>query len=56
MPLHELMTDKIIFVKKHGTVVKSNIPAAVTSKEIITYDMTLQIEVGDSFYGSCRIS
>ena len=52
MPFRELMTDRLTFVKKDGTVVREGIPATVSSKKIITDDVQLPIEVGDSFVRS----
>lgn len=49
MSLSSLMRDRVSFVKKDGTPVKSNISANVSSKQITTLDVSLRIEVGDCF-------
>ena len=49
MPFSELTNDRLTFVKKDGTVVKSDVPATVSSKGITTFDVTLRVEIGDSF-------
>jgi hypothetical protein len=49
MPLQSLMNDRVTFVKKDGTVIRSDIPAAVTSGQIITSAADPPIQVGDHF-------
>ncbi|MCP3441999.1 hypothetical protein [Bradyrhizobium sp. CCGUVB14] len=47
MSLQSLMKDKVTLVKKDGTVLKMDIPAAVTSGQITTFVTEFPIEVGD---------
>ena len=47
--LSNLARDKVTLVKKNGEIVRENIPATVSSGEIITYAHDLSIEVGDHF-------
>ena len=44
-----LMRDKVTLVKKDGTVLRSDIPATVSTGQITTYAEDLPIEVGDHF-------
>jgi hypothetical protein len=44
-----LTNDRVTLVKKDGTVVRENIPATVSSKQITTFMPDLPIEVGDHF-------
>lgn len=48
MPFSSLTTDRLTLVKKNGTVVRSEIPATVSSGRITTFAADLPIEVGDS--------
>jgi hypothetical protein len=45
----DLTNDRVTLVKKDGTVVRENIPATVSSKQITTFMPDLPIEVGDHF-------
>lgn len=40
-------TDKISLAKSDGTLVKENVPAIVTKGQVITWDTSLPVEVGD---------
>jgi hypothetical protein len=54
MSLQSLMKDKVTLVKKDGTVLKMDIPAAVTSGQITTFVTEFPIEVGIIFSGNCQ--
>lgn len=45
--LQDLLNDKVTLVKNNGEKVKSGIPAQVSSNQIIIFDSSLPIEVGD---------
>lgn len=47
--LGSLRQDKVTLVKKDGTVFRADIPATVSTGEIITFIRDLPIEVGDHF-------
>ena len=47
--LQSLARDKVTLVKKDGTVFRADIPATVSTGEIITFMKDLPIEVGDHF-------
>jgi hypothetical protein len=47
MSLQSLMKDKVTLVKKDGTVLKTDIPAAVTSGQITTFVTEFPIEIED---------
>ena len=47
MSVTDLLKDKVTLVKPDGTVVKSEIPAAITAGQITIFDTDLSIEVGD---------
>ena len=47
--LQSLMQDKVTLVKKDGTVFRTDIPATVSTGQIITFARDLPIEVGDHF-------
>jgi hypothetical protein len=49
MPFHSLMGDRLTLVKKDGTILRSDIPATVSSTQITTFSADLPIEAGDSF-------
>jgi hypothetical protein len=49
VPFHSLLRDKVTLVKKNGTILKSDIPAGVTTGQITTFVTDLPIEVGDHF-------
>ena len=47
--LQSLMRDKVSLVKKDGTVLRTNVPATVSTEQITTFAQDLPIEVGDHF-------
>lgn len=49
MMFSSLTNDRVTLVKRDGTVVRENIPATVSSKQITTLMPDLPIEVGDHF-------
>lgn len=46
MQFQQLMRDKVAFVKKDGSR-KENVAASVQSGQVITFDMSIDIEDGD---------
>lgn len=47
--LHSLLGDRVTLIKKDGTIVRSDIPATVSTGQITTFVADLPIEVGDHF-------
>ena len=49
MPFGVIPKEKVTLVKKDGTTSRSDIPAVVSPRQIITFTTDLPIEVGDHF-------
>lgn len=49
MSLQSLQKDRVTFVKKDGTVIRSDIPAVVGPGQITTFVIDLPIEIEDHF-------
>lgn len=47
MPIDDMMTDKLTFVKKDGTELRKDVPGLVTPQQVTTFVTDIQVEVDD---------